>query len=422
MMKIRGRADVRFIIILAFKNLARYKRRTLITASAIAFGLMLFFIFDSIIIGVQSDSERNLREFETAELRIMHTGYWQDRLTKPLDLSVSDPDVLLSDLRDEGFRATKRISFLAEMLLSSTDFGEDGNMSVEVTAVDLEHDSDVFNFNRTLSEGRFPAAGADEVVIGSWFAEDIGAKVGSWITLVTRGNGGFYEVMDLEIVGIVNCPNPNVNRVLLMIPFETADEYLAMDGAATEIDIAVPDLKSLEKAEQRVAGIASGYDVMNWKELASDYFAFAAADEGSADVMLFFVFLITAVGISNTMLMSVQERIRELGMMRAIGMSDASITLAFFAEAGGIGLLGALAGLALGSFLNIFLVIYGIDFSFMMRDMDMGYRVSGVMRGVWSLTSMAVTLATGIFLPMLFSLIPTRRALKRTIPECLHHQ
>ncbi len=413
---------MKFILLLALRNLSRYKRRTLITASAIAFGLMLFFIFDSLIIGMQSDSERNLRDYETSHIRILHQDYWQDRLMRPLDESISDPEELIRALKENGYRATRRIMFLADMILGASDFGEDGNLAVEVTGFDTETDFTVFEFSRTLEKGRFPSEGADEVAIGSWFAEDIGAEAGDYITLVTRGNGGFYEVMDLEITGIVNCPNPNVNRGLLLVPLSTVDDYLAMDGAVTEIDIALPPFADAETERAKIENLAGEYQVMTWRELAADYFAFAAADEGAADLMLFFVFIITAVGISNTMLMSVQERTRELGMMRSLGMKERDIIFLFFLEAGWIGLLGSLAGLLLGALINIFLVEYGIDFSFMMRDMDMGYRVQGLMKGVWAISTFLKTLATGTLLPMIFALIPTRRSLKTSIPDCLHHQ
>ena len=413
---------MRFMILLAVRNLTRYTRRTVITASAIAFGLMLFFLFDSIIIGVQEDSERNLRDFETSHVRIMHSEYWRNRLTRPLDLALEESDELVSLLRKNGYTAARRVRFLADMILSAAEFGEEGNMAVDVVAYDPEQDFDVFSFDSTLIEGRFPRPASEEVLIGSWFAEDIRAEVGAYISLVTRGRGGFFEVMDLQVVGIVNCPNPNVNRTLLMVPYQTVNEYLALEGSATEINIRLSNYRSADAERERIEELVGPYEVMTWEELGADYFAFAAADEGGADIMLFFVFIITAVGISNTMLMSVQERTRELGMVRALGMKSSSIRLLFVLEAGGIGLVGTLAGIAAGSFVNIFLVRYGIDFSFMMRDMDMGYRVSGVMKGVWSPLSFGVTAATGIFLPMIFALIPVHRALRKDIPECLHHQ
>lgn len=413
---------MKFIIRLAFQNLTRYKRRTIITSFAIAIGLMLFIFVDSMLQGAEKESELNLKRYETGYLRILHDEYWENRLMRPLDLSIKDPDSILADLESAGYTATKRITFTADMILNSADFPEEGNLSVFVQAVDVERDNEVFDFEETLVEGRFAEKGADEVVIGSWFAEDIKAEVGYYISLITRGNGGFYEVMDLEIVGIVNCPNPNVNRTLLMIPFDTADYYLGMDGAATEIDIALSERADLDSKAKNVESIVSGYSVLTWRDLARDYLALAEAKRGGTGTILFLVFIIAAVGISNTMLMAMWERTRELGMMRSLGMKDSSIRLAFIIEAGGIGLIGAVIGTALGCLANLWLVNYGIDFGFITRDMDIGYRVATVMKGIWSVKTIVTSLVSGVLLSMIVAYLPTRKALKMDIPSCLHHQ
>ena len=417
---------MRFIISLALKNLTRYKRRTIITAVAIAVGLMMYIVVDSILLGAEFESMRNLRWYETASARIMHPDYWEERLMRPLDISIDDPNTIVDALRKEGIAAAPRTMFSADLILYSDDFGEDGNMPVQVTAVNPELDNTVFRFEDTLIEGRFVESGTNELVIGSWFAEDIGAKVGYWVTLVTRGNGGFYEAMDMQIVGIVNCPNPNVNRTLLMVPLDTIGDYLAMEGAATEINIALPETAEIAEEVARIQQLIdpSGNDllVVSWDDLARDYVALAEAKRGGTGMILFLVFIIAAVGISNTMLMAIYERIRELGMMRALGMNDRSIQLAFMVEAGGIGLIGSTIGVLLGIAINFYMVNVGIDFGLLMRDMDMGYRIQSSFRGTWSPSTIITAFFFGSILSMLVAWIPTRRALKMDIPSCLRHQ
>lgn len=417
---------MRFIISLALKNLTRYKRRTIITAVAIAVGLMMYIVVDSILLGAEFESMRNLRWYETASARIMHPDYWEERLMRPLDISIEEPYGIVETLRKKGIAAAPRTMFSADLILYSEDFGEDGNMPVQVTAVDPELDNTVFRFEDTLIEGRFVESGTNELVIGSWFAEDIGAKVGYWVTLVTRGNGGFYEAMDMQIVGIVNCPNPNVNRTLLMVPMDTIGDYLAMEGAATEINIALPETAEIAEEVTRIQQLLdpSGNDllVVSWDDLARDYVALAEAKRGGTGMILFLVFIIAAVGISNTMLMAIYERIRELGMMRALGMNDRSIQLAFMVEAGGIGLIGSTIGVLLGIAINFYMVNVGIDFGLLMRDMDMGYRIQSSFRGTWSPSTIITAFFFGSILSMLVAWIPTRRALKMDIPSCLRHQ
>ena len=418
---------MKFILQLAAKNLMRYKRRTAITAVAIAFGLMMYVFVDSLLLGAELESMRNLRWYETASLRVHDSAYWEDRYFLPLDASIENPQEILDLLKAEGIAATARTSFAADMILYQDDFGEDGNMSVQVTAINPATDFDVYRFENTLIEGRFLQSGEmDGIVLGSWFAEDIGAKVGYWVTLVTRGKGGFYEAFDMEIVGIINCPNPNVNRSLVMMDIQAADLYLAMDGSISSIDIVLGEKSNLNEVVQslqpKLQAIDSDLTLYTWEDLARDYLAILEAKQGGTGMILFLVFIIAAVGVSNTMLMAMYERMRELGMMRALGMRDRDIVLAFLFEAGGIGLLGSVVGILLGCLANLYLVNVGFDFGFMLRDMDIGFRIQNVMRGAWSIPTLIKAFLSGIGLSMIVAFLPIRRALKLDIPTCLHHQ
>jgi len=418
---------MKFILQLAVKNLTRYKRRTAITAIAIAMGLMMYILVDSILVGAELESMRNLRWYETASLRIHHELYWEDRNFLPLETAIDNPQEVLALVKNAGLSATARTSFLSDMILYSEDFGEDGNLSVMVTAIDAKTDFDVYGFENTLVAGRFLEPGEmDGLVLGSWFAEDIGAEVGFWVTLLTRGKGGFYEAFDMEIVGIVNCSNPNVNRSLVMMDIQAADLYLGMEGSVTSIDILLAEKADVEKAQKALQASLDEqnlpFSVHTWKDLARDYIALVEAKQGGTGMILFLVFIIAAVGVSNTMLMAMYERMRELGMMRALGMKDRDILFAFLLEAGGIGFIGAIAGILLGSLVNIYIVNVGFDFGFMFRDMDIGFRIASVMRGAWRASTMLIAFFAGIGLSMLVAYVPVRRALKLDIPTCLHHQ
>jgi len=418
---------VKFAFLLAMKNLFRYKRRTFITAIAIALGLAMFLIVDSLLLGMEEESIRNLLWYETSSVRIHTKEYWPDRQLYPLEQGIEQPQKVLQIIRGAGWTATERTMFTGDMILYSDDFGEDGNMGVLITAIDPETDHDVFHFEDTLIDGRFLTADDEEgVLMGSWFAQDIGAKVGYWITLVTRGKGGFFGATDLEIVGIVNCPNPNVNRTLLMMNKTSADSLLGMEGSVTEIDIRLPLHSDVDKAVQRLQQLlpASGQELeaRSWRVLAKDYLAAMEAERGGTAIILFLVFLIAAVGVSNTMLMSMYERTRELGMMRALGMKEGHIMLSFLFEAGGIGMVGALMGLALGAIGNLYMVNTGLDFGFIMRDTDIGYRIQSIVRGSWNLRSFIITFVSGITLAIIVAYLPIRRALKMDIPACLRHQ
>lgn len=206
----------------------------------------------------------------------------------------------------------------------------------------------------------------------------------------------------------------------------SADSLLGMEGSVTEIDIRLPLHSDVDKAVQRLQQLlpASGQELeaRSWRVLAKDYLAAMEAERGGTAIILFLVFLIAAVGVSNTMLMSMYERTRELGMMRALGMKEGHIMLSFLFEAGGIGMVGALIGLALGALGNLYMVNTGLDFGFIMRDTDIGYRIQSIVRGSWNLRSFIITFVSGITLAIIVAYLPIRRALKVDIPACLRHQ
>ena len=283
----------------------------------------------------------------------------------------------------------------------------------------------MFRLKETVREGRFLEAGEAQLLLGEWLARDLGAEVGEWVTLRARTRYGAFQTLDLEIVGILNAPNPMINQGMVFLPLELADEALEMEGAVTEIALGFPEWQDpaprLEEIRARLAGFPA-LVLADWQELARDFLAIAEGKRAGTSMLLFLIFIIAAVGISNTMLMAVFERVREIGMMRAMGMSDRSIRVAFLLEAGGIGLVGSAAGLILGAALNYWMVRWGWDMSGWIGEMQVGYRVHGVFRSAWNPPALIGALVFGVLASMLISFIPSSRALKMRITDCLRYQ
>jgi ABC-type lipoprotein release transport system permease subunit len=414
---------MKFILSLSWKNLSRHKRRTAITTSAIAFGLMLYIIIDSLLAGIELDSERNLIWYETAYAKIMNTKYWEERDQMPLKYVIEDPEKIIAAVE---YPAVPRAVFGGEVIVNRDPYPEDGSMQVKVIALDPERDEEVFRISETVVDGRYLEGDEDGVVLGAWLANDLGAEVGYPVTIVTRTRNGYFQTIDLDIVGIINCPNPVLNKGTVLMTLGAADYYMQMEGAVTEIALEFParaDARTLaDEVESELKGLNGDMSVLEWQELAKDYLAIAEMKTQGSSIILFLVFIIAAVGISNTMLMAVYERIRELGMMRALGMKDSEVRTSFMLESGGIGFLGALSGLILGALCNWPLVQWGIDFGPLIGDMDIGYRVADIMRGTWKPVSFIVAFVVGIVASMIIAYIPTKKALKMEVTECLRYE
>ncbi|MDC7233981.1 MAG: FtsX-like permease family protein [Spirochaetales bacterium] len=412
-----------FLPRMAVKNLFRYGRRTIITASAIAFGIMCFILIDSLLKGLDEDSQRNLIWYETGSAGFFHPEYWEDRAMLPLDRPVDSSENLVAQLRARNVKAVSRIDFAGDMIVYKDPFPEDGNLQVKVTGIDVEHDSDVFRLKDNVASGRYLEAGEDGVLMGQWLAKDLGAEVGYPLTIVTRTFDGYFQTMDLEIVGILESDNPVVNRYGMYVPLDTVRYALDMDDYATGVYVSLPrdSREAAMLAELQPLAADAGLDLLDWRILGADYVDLAAAKRSGSSSVLFLVFLIAAVGISNTILMSVFERIRELGMMRAMGMKNKSIRNLFLMEAAGIGFTGSLGGVILGALVNLFLVNKGIDYSETMESGDMGYRISAIAYGTWDPTTFITAFVIGTVMAVLVAWLPTRRALKLDIPVCLRY-
>ncbi len=406
------------------KNLFRYRKRTIITSAALAAGVMIYILMDSMIAGSMDMSEDNILKYEYGHGSITTTQTWEDRDYLPLDSPIPDGVSLADELNgQDGISAAPRTQFMGDMILYKDPFPEDGNMQVVLTGIDPERDRRVFDLPGSLSKGRWLESGKDQVVIGSWMASEIGADIGYYVTVVCRTRDGYYQTMDLEIAGILDTPNPTVNRLSMFIPLDTADYALDMAGGVTEIVVKLPGDREVDSREKKQVQELLPPDLVyhSWKEQALVYIAASNGDRYSTVVILFLIFIIAAVGVSNTMLMSAMERTREMGMMRAMGMRDRDLKRMFLMEAAGIGFLGSLLGIVLGSLGNIPLVLKGIPLPASTDQYDMGYRISGAMWGVWKPETMIFSLLLGMAITILVSRLSVRKILKFSIVEDLRH-
>ncbi|MFP4153048.1 MAG: ABC transporter permease [Alkalispirochaeta sp.] len=410
------------IAVLAFKNLFRHRRRTMITSGAVAVGLLMFILVDSILLGVEEESNRNLIWYETGAAQVIHRGYLDEREDHPLKYPIEDASAVEAELEEAGLEATSRIVFTGELIVFRDPFPEDGSVVITGYGIDPEDDDQVYRLPRTVTSGSFLRRGEHTALLGSWLAEDIGAEVGYPITIVTRTQEGYFQTIDLEVGGIVTTPNPVINRNAVFLPEDIAALHLQMEGSATEIAVAEKTGLTLDEItgemEMQIAGVPD-LVVADWRTLGADAVAIAETKETGTGVILLLVFVIAAVGVSNTVLMSVLERTRELGMMRAIGMRDREITGTLLAEAAGIGLLGGIVGVVLGAGGVALLAEYGIDYGTMLRDASVGYRVTQVIYGAWNPPVFARAVVIGVVISVVTAFMPVRRALKMPVVDAL---
>lgn len=251
------------------------------------------------------------------------------------------------------------------------------------------------------------------------------------------------QVIDAKVVGMVNSPDPFNNYNIGYMPMDVLQDEAGMmlEGHVTELivrdkDLGAADMNSKKESKASIraaldAGLArqelaldESLDIFFWMDYAKDYLGAESMDSMQTKLLSFLLFFLALFGISNTMLLAILERTKEIGMMRAMGMTDGQMIFIYMMEAAFLGLLGSLLGIALGCLLNIPLVEYGFDFSEMMEQMegDMGYRIAGNFRGAWKLSTIIGSGVAATVISSLMAFFPTRRATKTAITESLRFE
>jgi len=251
------------------------------------------------------------------------------------------------------------------------------------------------------------------------------------------------QAFDVKVVGVINSPAPLPNGNTAFIPLDILQDEAGMmlEGAVTELIIrekGVPDDR-LPGASESSAAITSALnrglsamglslpeelEVRTWADYMEDYLNYEAIQVGMPQVLAFLLLLLSFLGISNTILLAILERTKEIGMMRAMGMTDRQMVMTYMLEAGFLGLIGSILGIIVGCIINYPLVKYGIDFSAMgdlMPD-GIGFRTTAIFRSTWN---PAVIIGSGVVATLLASVVailPTRRAVKRPITESLRFE
>lgn len=170
--------------------------------------------------------------------------------------------------------------------------------------------------------------------------------------------------------------------------------------------------------------LPAGLAVHGWIEYVPDYIAASRGDDVSSRVIVVLLFLLSFIGIANTMLMSILERTKETGMLRALGMTDGQVLLAYVIEAACIGAIGSVIGTALGCLINMPMVAYGIDYSEMAKEVggDYGYRVAALFRSTWNLPVIALSGIVATAISAAAAVLPSLRALRMPVTDSLRFE
>ncbi|MDH5717061.1 MAG: FtsX-like permease family protein [Spirochaetia bacterium] len=395
---------------IAYKNIIKAKRRTILTFMMLSFGFMVFLVLDAMYEGLDVVSFKNYIEFETGHFKIRNINFDED---DPYDSEnyLENTNEIESKLKTmdfvEGYAS--RVLFLSEL-----DNGIDSTPIISV-GIDPQNDKNVFNLDQYISEGKLEKNG---IVLGYILARDMGLKLDDLVFITFRNRHGMFTSIEFTVTGIVKAADPRVNMMMAFINIEEARTYMDIKGA-TELTLRVKDYLNIEPFEKELNSKITGVKIQNWQELSSEFAALLDMKKAAGNYILLFLLIIALVGIINTLLMSVFEKRREIGMLMALGMQKTEVRNIFIIEGLIIGILGSIMGMILGTLANLYFIYVGIDYASMLGEDAMGFNITGRVKSAWVFASYVKCFVLVVLTSILASYFPAKRVMMFEPMECL---
>lgn len=405
------------ILVLAWRNVFRHKRRTLITAAAISVGLGAMIMSNTMMNGMDKIASWNIINYETGHLEIFADDYYREEGMFPLDTIIDDPEPLLAIVHDiKGISGiTQRVKFPARVNNGIDEF------PVLAIGIDLGTESEVFKTAETVVVGGF-IENPDDILIGTELASTMEVDGGSILTIITRDKHGTYNAYDFIVAGLITTDHPLFDANVVLMDITVAQGLLSLGKGVTELNIRIRDESKVPEMKEIIQSrVGTDYEVYTYKELYASIFEVSGIKRVGQIMIALVVVIIAAVGIINTMLMAVMERIPEIGTLKAMGFQNFDIMKMFLYEGGIIGIIGSFLGCFYGLLASLFIVFIGIDLTSFFDSSDFGYPVKFILKGEIDPGMVLVVFAFGVVVSVLVTLWPVRKATRLQPVDALRH-
>jgi len=393
---------------MAFRNIFRQRRRTTLTGLSMLVGFVLAVIF----IGWGDGTYNNIID-EFTRNRLGHIQVHEKTyLDRPsLYKTIQESDELFSILD-----STRGIESWAPRLFSAglASVGEK-TAGVRIIGIDPAREDRTTQFNEKILQGRdFSRIPSKEAIIGKGLAQILNAELGDEIVIISQAADGSIANDLYTIIGISSSGDDLSDRTSFYLHIREAQELLVLDGRIHEISLTVNKLNQVRKTNNLLASEIKDPDlsVAPWQVFAKAFYDAMQADKAGSYVMLIIIVFIVAVGVLNTVLMSVLERQREYGVMKAIGTKPKQIIKVVVLEVTILALICIILGSGLGYGANTLLSKYGLKFG---EGFTYGGMKFETMKAEINLRSFLIPAITVILCAALVSLLPAIKA-ARTEP------
>ena len=399
---------------LAWKNLWRHKRRTLITGFSISLGVFLSVTFT----GTGDYSYTNMIDASATmgfgHVTIEAKGFND---TPTLDKRLKNSEKIRKEIIQLPNVSTATVRIMGQAMFASASKSVGGSF----LAINPATESAKINLMiRAITEGElFDETDGRGVIIGTVMAEKLKLKLGKKIVYTTTDVNGEIVGEVARISAIFKTGLDEVDGAMVLLPIDRVRETLGYTpDEASMITVLISDQRRAIEIKDQIAAMIDDdeTETLSWQQTQRDLTGLITIDKITNYLSQVLIGLVIAAGILNTLLMSVMERTREFGIMMAIGMPPSALFRLVIIESFWLAILGLIMGVIITSPWYYYLYYVGLDFTEMFDEMG-GYSAGGVLMDpvihIRLFKESIIAILSGVFtLTLISGLYPAWRAVK----------
>jgi ABC-type lipoprotein release transport system permease subunit len=396
---------------LGWRNLWRNRRRSVIELVSIGGSVFLAVYFNNLTYGIYARMIDNGVKIGSGHIGIYHRGYLETRKVE----ETIPVEPLVGNLEKEKDVAAVHARLYVPGLARSSR----NSRAAVFMGVDFPSES----FDNPILQRKFLVSGGipglenrDSAVIGAALAEELGVDLGNKFVLTTQDANGEIANKLYRAAGIIHTGVREFDAGMVFVQREGLSSAIGREGSAHEIAVMLKDQYMIPIALHHIKDIARtvpGAEAYGWKEAMPGLAGTIRIDHAGLQVTVIFLYLIVGIGMVNTLLMSVMERVREFGLIRALGMGKRRISGMVLSEALVLSLTGAAIGSALAVLLGFYTSTRGIDMTSLMVVKGMaGTILEPIVYSGWDWKNMVILNFCMVLLTLAASLYPAWQVLK----------
>jgi len=354
---------------IAWRNITRNKRRSLITICAVGFGLGALIFMLSFVDGAHKQMIENYTSLMPGHIQIHRQGFHQK---KKLELNISQPAAIVAQVKKNPSVQAVALRIKAVGLISSAE----SSAGIMVIGIYPDDEKNVSTLHKRLREGEFLKNDSNQdIVLGVSLAKNLSVHLGDKVVIMSQALDGSIAAGAYRIKGIFDTGTEEVDQGLVLITHQAAQDLFAMPEATSEIALRIHSATDSPVIADQIRKnlVQPDLEILPWQEISPSFQEWIEFDNGFIWIIVCVVMIVVAIGILNTILMGVLERTREFGILLALGTKQKEIVIIVGWEAIFLSALGSLAGMLIGISLTIFFDKTGINLNLFTKALNSLY-------------------------------------------------